>query len=88
MVSSTIINPNTNNYQVTGAASATIGEENPISNPDGVTDGSDSLFEGIVGTITNPIDSLLDSFQTSSVLTSSLGFPSSGIDLDQSRSLI
>ncbi|NEP47912.1 MAG: hypothetical protein F6K65_03420 [Moorea sp. SIO3C2] len=87
MVSSTISNPNTNNYQVSGAASVTIGEENPISNPDGVTDGPDNLFEGIVGTITNPIDSLLGSFQTPSVFTpsllsSSLGFPSSGIDLD------
>jgi len=87
MVSSTIINPNTNNYQVTGAASVTIGNDNPISNPDGVTDEPDNLLEGIVGTITNPIDSLLASFQTpsvftSSVFTSSLGFPSSRIDLD------
>ncbi|WP_293094080.1 hypothetical protein [Moorena sp. SIOASIH] len=68
MVSSTISNPNTNNYQISGAATVTIGED-------------------IVGTITNPIDSLLDSFVTPSVLTPSvltpsLGFPSSGIDLD------
>lgn len=87
MVSSSISNPNTNNYHVSGAASVTIGDDNPISNPDDVTDGPDSLFEGIVGTITNPIDSLLDSFVTPSLFTpsllsSSLGFPSSGIDLD------
>ena len=86
MVSSTISNPNTNNHQISVAASVTIGNDNQISNPDDVTDGSDSLFEGIVGTITNPIDSLLGSFQTpsvftSSVFTSSLGFPSSGIDI-------
>ncbi|WP_287257437.1 hypothetical protein [Moorena sp. SIO4E2] len=72
MVSSTISNPNTNNYQISGAATVTISED-------------------IVGTITNPIDSLLDSFLTPSLftpslLTSSLGFPSSRIDLDQSRS--
>ncbi|AOW98846.1 hypothetical protein BJP34_04715 [Moorena producens PAL-8-15-08-1] len=93
MVSSTISNPNTNNHQISVAASATIGNNNPISNPDDVTDGPDNLLEGIVGTITNPIDSLLGSFQTPSLFTpslftSSLGFPSSGIDLDQSRSLI
>ncbi|NEP98624.1 hypothetical protein [Moorena sp. SIO3F7] len=93
MVSSTISNPNTNNYHVSGAAGVTTGNNNPISNPDDVTDGPDNLLEGIVGTITNPIDSLLGSFQTPSLFTpslftSSLGFPSSGIDLDQSRSLI
>ncbi|NEQ10319.1 MAG: hypothetical protein F6K37_31600 [Moorea sp. SIO4E2] len=91
MVSSTMSTPNTNNHQISGAASFSIGDDNQISNPDGVTDGPDSLLEDIVGTITNPIDSLLDSFLTPSVftpslLTSSLGFPSSGIDLDQSRS--
>ncbi|NEQ88797.1 MAG: hypothetical protein F6K26_55580, partial [Moorea sp. SIO2I5] len=85
MVSSTISNPNSNNYQVSVAASATIGEENPISNPDGVTDGPDNLLEGIVGTITNPIDSLLGSFLTPSLLTPSLGSRSSEIDVDQSR---
>lgn len=90
MVSSTISNPNTNNYHVSGAASVTISDDNQISNPDGFTDGLDSLFEGIVGTITNPIDSLLGSFLTPSLLTPSLltpslGSRSSGIDVDQSR---